>query len=74
VKAVKYQACYLWECPECGTTWQARHRPRGGMQLVCAALAEQRAVGPVPAVTFRGCGSVSVSAGRRGGIAPNVSI
>lgn len=78
-KPVPYVAVYLWECPECGTTWQARHRPRGGTQLVCAPLPEQRWVVPtleegVANPAWKGCGSVSTSAGRRKGIAPNVSI
>lgn len=80
MKPVDYQVCYLWACPDCGTTWQARRRPRGGAQLVCAPLPEQRCVhthrssgfdGPH---AYKGCGSVNGSSGRRGGIAPNVSI
>jgi len=83
-KAVNYQAVYLWECPDCGTTWQTRHRPRAAAQLVCTALAEQNATLDAAARTgvsrrlelgyAPGCGSISVSAGRRKGIAPNVSI
>lgn len=69
-KAVNYQAVYLWECPDCGTTWQMRARPRAGAQLVCAAAPEQRNVlWPITAA----CGSVNVSAGRRKGLAPNVT-
>lgn len=76
-KPVTYQAVYLWECPHCGTTWQARHRPRGGAQLVCGPQAEQALVGTVAkwqGLRYRGCGVISTSAGRRGGIAPTVSI
>jgi hypothetical protein len=74
-KAVNYQAVYLWECPECGTTWQLRHRPREGAELVCAPLSEQRDVqDPAHAGPGGGCGSISVSAGRRKGLAPNVTI
>ncbi len=72
-KAVPYTAVILWECPECGATWQARHRPRAGAQLVCAAMSEQRQVN-VAGFLVQPCGSVSVSAGRRKGIAPNVSL
>ena len=76
---VSYQVAYLWSCPECGTTWQARRRPRGGSQLVCAPQAEQRLVLPTLSATtanpdWQGCGSMNASSGRRGGIAPNVSI
>lgn len=78
---ISYQVAYLWECPDCGTIWQARHRPRGGAQLVCAALTEQRAASGVQRPESRltqgdraGCGVVHVSSGHRGGIARNVSI
>lgn len=75
-KAVNYQAVYLWECPDCGTTWQLRHRPRSGVELVCAPLSEQRLVahGGAWLEPVQPCGSISVSAGRRKGIAPNVTI
>lgn len=75
-KPVPYATVYLWECPDCGTTWQARHRPRGGAQLVCAPTPEQhRTQGrPRKGIAPSGCGVISTSAGRRGGIAPTVSI
>lgn len=76
-KPVTYATVYLWECPDCGTTWQPRHRPRSGAQLVCAATAEQHLVssgGDFFETVVRGCGVISTSAGRRGGIAPNVSL
>jgi hypothetical protein len=73
-KPVPYQAIYLWTCPECGATWQSRHRPREGSQLVCAAQAEQVIANRhEPGVPYRGCGSMSVSAGRRKGLAPTLT-
>ena len=74
MKPVDYQVCYLWACPECGATWQARRRARNGSPLVCTALPEQRFVPSGAQLIYHGCGSVSTSSGRRGGIAPNVSI
>lgn len=73
-QGVPYVALYLWECPECGTTWQSRHRPRAGAELVCAPQSEQRGVTALNAKTTGACGSISVSAGQRKGLAPNVTI
>lgn len=74
--AVVYQTVYLWQCPHCETTWQLRHRPRSGADLVCAIQPEQRLVpdGTDPSTDWAGCAGMSVSAGRRGGIAPNVYV
>lgn len=73
---ISYQVAYLWKCPYCGADWQRRHRPRGNTRLVCAASAEQRCMGNYddPAARLDGCGYVGISSGRRGGIAPNLTV
>lgn len=76
---VAYQTVYLWECPDCGTYWQARHRPRGGAQLFCVPQPEQHCISGVQRRESglpqgrAGCGVVHTSTGRRAGVAPTVT-
>ncbi len=73
MKRVGYQTVYLWTCPDCGTTWQPRRRPRAGADLICAAHAMQQRV-LVDGEAGQGCGAVNTSEGHREGIAPNVKL
>lgn len=65
---LNYQAAYFWTCPNCHTVWQARHRPRGGSQLICAPGPEQTQPPRRVDLTSGPCGLISTSSGRRKGL------